>query len=131
MLLCALLLGGCAGFPATADDAWTPLAPAEGVYRGIAASGGMLVPVTTRFERTATGAIQGSYTFIQDGLAHEGTLTHGRADGPREATFIWHDNWGFGTLEVTFSDDFQAFTAIWGPLDDGDAAFPWIGERAP
>jgi len=128
VFLLALLLSGCVGTDGRAD-AWRALAPAEGVYRGLAASGGMLVPVTTRFSVAGDGTLQGSYTFLQDGLAHEGTLSHGRAEGPRAAVFIWHDAWGFGTIEVTFSDDFKAFTAIWAPLDDGYTAFPWIGER--
>lgn len=45
--------------------------------------------------------------------------------------FIWHDDWGWGVITLHFGAGFDNFVAAWGPLDDSDQAFPWVGVRAP
>ena len=117
--------------PAKGDDAWDAVSGAQGVYEGRAMSGGVFVPVQTRLTARADGTLGGSYSFLQDGKTHHGTLLRGRATGPTRLVFIWHDDWGFGTLSLDFEPDFSGFVGAWGPLDDGALALPWIGVRLP
>lgn len=114
--------------PLRADD-WEAFADAAGIYRGDAVSGGGVVPVTTELETTADGSLSGSYVFIENGRSYRGTLTHGRIAGPLSLVFIWHDDWGFGTLHITFTRHFGGFSGMWSTLEDTGVAFPWTGLR--
>ena len=123
-----VLLTACAG-PVLADPTWDDLAGAQGTYEGRALSGGVMVAVETRLEAMPDGTLQGTYSFVQDGKIYWGTLIHGRVAGPMHLVFIWHDDWGFGTITLDFAPDFSSFVAAWAPLDDTSDAFPWVGRR--
>jgi len=112
------------------DETWDALSPAQGIYEGEAISGGATVPVETRLTAMPDGTLTGNYSFFQDGTAYHGTLLRGRATGPTRLVFIWHDDWGFGTLTLDFTPDFSRFVGAWGSLDDGSGALPWVGVRS-
>jgi len=122
-----LLIG--LGSSGHADETWNMLLPAQGIYEGEAISGGATVPVETRLTALPDGTLTGSYSFFQDGTTYHGTLLRGRATGPTRLVFIWHDDWGFGTLTLDFTPDFSQFVGAWGSLDDGSSTLPWVGVR--
>lgn len=110
-------------------SSWETLARAAGTYEGRAASGGGIVPVEMALESGADGSLAGSYSFRQAGTTFHGTLSHGRVTGPADLVFIWHDDWGFGTLDIHFDAGFGSFVGSWGSLDDSSDAYPWVGIR--
>lgn len=112
-----------------AEAPWSTLSSAVGVYQGWASSGGSLVPVETRIAADTDGVLSGTYRYDQDGQVFHGTLGHGRAAGPTDLVFIWHDDWGYGVLTLHFEPGFERFTGAWGTLDDGAVVFPWVGIR--
>ncbi len=124
--LCLLLV---ATAPSAAETAWSDVAGAAGVFDGWAKSGGGLVPVETRLVTGPDGVISGTYRFEQANQIFHGTLSHGRATGPADLTFIWHDDWGWGLLILHFDARFRQFTGAWGPLDDSAMFLPWVGMR--
>lgn len=114
---------------AAASNGWAAFSDVVGAYQGVVWSGGDVVPVTTRFHFGAHGALEGSYTFLDQGQPSDGTLTHARIEGDRFVVFIWHDKDGYGVLEVTFAKDGSSFEGAWATLDDTPNAAPWIGEK--
>ena len=116
---------------AAAQDDWSAFAGAAGTYEGKAFSGDGLVPVTTRFTVGPGGRVEGSYAFTQGGTDYDGSLREARIVGARTLVFIWHDAWGYGTLEVVFAQDFGSFTGGWAELEDSSGVHPWVGRRVP
>ena len=129
MRLLVLIMLVVLAAPARADQPWTDVAGAAGVYDGWASSGGTLVPVETRIEAGLDGVLHGTYRFDQDGQIFRGTLSHGRVTSPADLVFIWHDDWGYGLLALHFEPGFERFTGAWGTLDDSALVFPWVGIR--
>ncbi len=92
-------------------------------------SSGSLWPVTTVFAVSDSGDPTGSYLYQERGESLEGTLSRFRQTGDHTWVLVWTEDSGSGILEATFSEDFTRFEGLWSPLDDGDAAYPWVGER--
>jgi hypothetical protein len=100
-----------------------------GSYEGIVWSSGTLWPITTVFALTDSGELTGSYVYDENGGPFEGTLSRFRKTDERTCLLIWVEDSGSGTLEAIFNDDYSNFVGLWSPLDDGDAGYPWVGER--
>jgi hypothetical protein len=100
-----------------------------GGFDGIVWSSGTLWPITTVFALDDSGELTGSYVYEEAGGTLEGTLSRFRKTDERSWLLIWIEDSGSGTLEVVFNEDFSSFVGLWSPLDDGDAGYPWVGER--
>lgn len=100
-----------------------------GSFEGIVWSSGTLWPITTVFALDDAGELTGSYIYDEMNGPFEGTLSRFRKTAERTWLLIWVEDSGSGTLEATFNEDFSSFAGLWSPLDDGDAGYPWVGER--
>lgn len=113
---------------AQAQDRLPPdLAAIVGTYKGEAANGGVLVPVTTTFRIASGGRLTGSY-FVDDARGNfEGTISNAFfEDGTLRLE--WTDRDGEGYAEFNFSPDFRRFDGFWTSYDSQTEA-PWTGVK--
>lgn len=104
-----------------------PIAGPQGRYCGKLFSAGEVVAAETTFDSTG-GKITGRYEFRDGNTVTDGWLVEAGGESARKRLFIWHDRYGLGRLQVTFSSDFASFDGYWG----ADAPKPgnvWTGGR--
>ena len=104
------------------------LSQVVGSYKGQISSGGNLVSATTEFILSDTGALIGSYGMSEASGLTLGTLTQCRALEMRLVRCIWHDRYGTGDLEISFSDTFNSFNGTWGTPNATERS-PWKGSK--
>ena len=100
----------------------------EGLYCGIAMSGGEHVEVRTRFTTLADGLLEGTYDFADQGKTTSGKLREYAKTSDRERTLIWVDRYGTGQLKITFDQTGGSFDGMWG-IKTTAPAFRWDGKR--
>ena len=84
-----------------------------GTYDGIIVSGLDNAAITI-FSLTKTGEIRGVYEFKYGDAYEPGELTDCQLSG-LNLHCVWHDRFGSGDFNVTFSDDFSSFDGKWYP----------------
>ena len=126
-----LLLVTCLAFApvSQADDVVLDPARVVGTYQGQLWSNGEMTDVTTTISVNQAGDFIGTYRFREGKDWYDGSLTKFRVSGSDDLTFIWQDEFGFGSVVLTFSKDGREFAGWWSTLDDGSDAFPWSGQQ--
>ncbi len=104
-----------------------------GTYQGSVMEGGFSGihndAVVTKFSRLPNGTVIGEYEVQENGQKYSGQLVQ---HGPLEdhaATFDWTDQFGHGTLEMKFDDDYCSFEGRWSSSDESMIDEPWTGRR--
>ncbi|MEP3232204.1 MAG: hypothetical protein ABJO30_05200 [Hyphomicrobiales bacterium] len=82
-----------------------------GTYNGVITSGRETAG-TTIFSLSNAREISGVYKFKYDGGIETGELTNCQLTN-LNLYCIWHDRFGSGDFNVTFSDDFSSFDGKW------------------
>lgn len=122
ILLAVLLLAGSPLYAQVPAD----LEAIVGVYRGEAANGGNLDPVTTTF-RIAGRRLTGEYVIDDESGAFHGTISNAFfEDGVLKVE--WTDRDGEGYAELTFTNDFRSFDGFWSSYESPDQN-PWTGVK--
>lgn len=110
-------------------------APIIGTYQGELVEGSCSQPglsrdpVSTSFTQLANGDIVGHYEVKEQGHSYSGNLVQHGQIKDHKATFDWTDQFGRGTLEVTFDDDYCLFTGAWRNEEGTMINEPWNGHR--
>ncbi|WP_141656873.1 hypothetical protein [Marinomonas fungiae] len=123
-LTCVLLFS----LPAfSADNDW--LKNITGDYEGEIYNDNVMTSAVTSFYVNKEGEVIGTYLIVEDDNDNEpGILTNLRVIGENSVSMTWIDKYGQGTLNVLFSEDFDAFTGFWG-TETVYVNLPWYGER--
>jgi hypothetical protein len=124
-LATSLLLVSFHSLEAKAESTDNWLGQAVGNYPGKIWSGDGLIPGETEFLLNDDKSLIGSYSMQGQGL---GVLSQCRAVRMLVARCIWHDRYGSGDLEVTFSENFSSFKGFWMPKGLTEK-LPWNGKR--
>lgn len=126
--LIALALWLVASPAALAEDDW--LASVPGSYHGSIWSAGRHMPAVTTFRRDPMGRILGQYAFDEpSGVRERGRLDHCAALRALVLTCLWHDRYGTGRLDLTFTEDFLGFAGRWSAGERAAPVWPWTGRR--
>ena len=97
-----------------------------GVYRGEAANGGDLDPVTTTF-RIASRRLTGEYAIDDENGTFQGTISNAFfEDGVLKVE--WTDRDGEGYAELAFTSDFRSFEGFWSSYESPNEN-PWTGVK--
>lgn len=102
-----------------------------GRFCGELISSGDYQDVETLLSVDRDGRVTGSYELDEPDGRVAGTLTEKDGTGTSR-TLVWSDKYGTGTLDVLFSDDYQAFQGRWGASTNGRPEAPshsWNGTR--
>ena len=92
-----------------------------GTYKGEIWSNS-LKPGTTTFSVDSNNVVTGVYSFQDGSNTEKGTLDHCERKSNWEKlqknklSCVWHDKYGSGTLDITFSSDFSSFSGLWGKV---------------
>jgi len=100
-----------------------------GTYDGKLWSNGVLAHATTTFFLDSEDRLAGTYRYDENGATYAGSLFKPLLSVTGDVTFIWQDEFGFGTLTLRFSNDLRQFAGTWSTLEDGSEAYPWYGKR--
>jgi hypothetical protein len=106
--------------------AWTE--KAMGQYPSQIWSGGSLVSGTTELQQAQDGTLGGTYSLKEPTGVVPGKLSQCQAVKLRVLRCGWTDQYGSGTLEMTFSEDFSGFNGYWA-ADNSEPVFRWSGSR--
>jgi hypothetical protein len=74
---------------------------------------GALVNLDTDFKINPDGTMSGGYE-VHDVIPYRGTLTNFHQNGPCSASFIWHDHFGSGLVQIDFAPERGQFDGKWG-----------------
>lgn len=121
------MLVSLASSPGRAETDW--LASVPGTYHGSIWSGGAHLPAVTTFRRDSVGRIVGQYAFEEpSGVRERGRLDQCAVLRALVLTCRWHDRYGIGRLDITFTEDFLGFSGRWA-AGRGAPNWPWTGRR--
>jgi len=70
-------------------------------------------PMNTTFAVSAKGGLKGSY---EEGGC-KGYLDSCKMISDHQASFIWHDDFGYGRLTLAFNSDYSAFSGTWNFIE--------------
>ena len=74
---------------------------------------GRLKDLFTDFS-TETGELTGTYRVQEAAAAYDGTLTDFTPSGPCAGSFLWHDRFGTGIVQIDFRPERDRFDGVWG-----------------
>lgn len=81
-----------------------------GTFQGSLTGGSQ---ITTEIKFSPAGVPFGTYSQqLSDGY-YSGSLTDGHILGDSQLSFTWNDRFGFGTVNMSFTPDFNSFTGDW------------------
>jgi S1-C subfamily serine protease len=81
----------------------------------------------TTFYSDENGAIQGNYVYYENNKETTGRLYDFVPSRTGKIRFSWQDKYGTGKLEISFSDEFQQFSGIWGIGQNLTRTYYWNG----
>lgn len=140
LLLSVLLLTGVApvAFAYTCPD-WVKQLPAKQDYKGdivyeIIGLPQSKDPVTSTFKfRPKNCTVVGNYTYFdtlnQRQVTGQFSAIQPRADRKldRKLNMVWHDQYGFGLLDIQFDPPLKSFSGKWGAPYTNEHAGKWTG----
>lgn len=128
----------CAAFIINAEPmgVTTLTSPLVGTFHGtlVEAGGPQLSELSTDSVDTVitelpNGSLTGIYSVKENGTVYSGRLSQIGSTMAHNATFEWTDQFGHGTVDVSFDSDYCKFDGRWRNDEGTMLNEPWSGHR--